>query len=105
MRNLSHSCSSALERSFFQSTSFFPSIKNRDKIILIVTQMGTATYARIWMEGGIVKILGAPQLILSLHIGDWQAGFVILDNPGGTIQRLFAGENILTKKQKKILIR
>lgn len=73
--------------------------KKSDKTWLL--RKWTATYARIRMEGGIVKMLGVPQLILSIHIVDWLSSFVIVDNPRGTIQWFLGSENILTKKQKK----
>lgn len=52
----------------------------------------------IWMESTIVEVLSLPQFLFCLHIGNRLSCFVILDDPGCSIQGFFGSENILWKK-------
>lgn len=52
----------------------------------------------IGMEGRVVEMLGMPQLVFSLDIGNRSTRLVIFDDSCGTIQGLFSGENILRNK-------
>lgn len=47
------------------------------------------------MESAVVEMFSLPQLILGLDVGNGLSSFVVLDDPGGSVQRFFAGEDVL----------